>query len=117
MAESKQEHTPGPWALYDDGIGEDCTPEEPGKRWLSIRTVEDDGSAGDEVAVIVNRTGEPTTEQYANGSLLASAPALLAFVEKWKGIIDGGAKGAEGWSREFDDEARSALASARGEGA
>lgn len=68
--------TPGPWTWYDDGDGNDVDPPEPGKRWLSIMSV--DTLGGEEVAVIVNRTGEPTERQQANARLIAAAPDLLA---------------------------------------
>lgn len=42
----------------------------------------------------------------------ASHERLLAFVSRWRGIIDGGAKSAEGWSREFDGEAATAISEA-----
>lgn len=75
-------HTPGPWEWFDDGDGStDCEPPEPGKRWLSIKC------DGDEVAVIVNRTTEPTERQCADARLIAAAPDLLTaarlVVQSW----------------------------------
>lgn len=43
-------------------------------------------------------------------ALLAENAALREFISKWKDIIDGGSKSAEGWAVEFDAEARAALA-------
>ncbi len=68
-------HTPEPWLVVDDGYGEDCSPEEPGKRWISIG---DEGE--DEIAVLINRLGEPRPEQYAN------AARMVACVNGCKGI-------------------------------
>ena len=68
------QHSPGPWRFTDDGYGEDCEPPEPGKRWL---TVETDDEYPDEIAVIVNRVGEPTETQMANARLIVAAPLML----------------------------------------
>lgn len=114
--------TPGPWRDYDDGHGEDCDPEEPGKRWISIRTVEvaEDGSesAGEEIAVIVNRCGEPTEEQRMNAALLASAPALLAERDALRGALEKiAALSGMSWEADYNRAvaiARAALSAARG---
>lgn len=36
--------------------GEECEPPEPGKGWIAICETDDDGFAGEEIAIIVNRT-------------------------------------------------------------
>lgn len=65
------------YQVLDDGHGEDCSPPEPGKRWLTIADAN-----GEEIAVIVNRKGEPTPEQYETAHLLAAAPDLFASLER-----------------------------------
>ena len=44
--------------------------------------------------------------------LEASHARLVTFVRRWREIIDGGSRSSEGWSREFDDDARDALTEA-----
>jgi hypothetical protein len=67
------QHTPGPWSVFNDGYGEDCDPPEPGKRWLSVSD-----SGENEIAVLINRVGEPTPTQEANAALIAAAPETAA---------------------------------------
>ena len=63
------------FAFANDGYGEDCHPEEPGKRWITI--YEKDGDElGAEVAVLVNRKGEPRAEQFEWAQLLTAAPLM-----------------------------------------
>ena len=73
----KTQHTPGPFGIYGPFYGEDVTPPEPGKQWLEIAELDDDGYPGNEIAIIVNRLGEPSSEQWANARLIAAAPDLL----------------------------------------
>lgn len=42
------------WTGWFDGES-DCSPPEPGKRWLEIQELDDDGSQVEEIAVIVHR--------------------------------------------------------------
>jgi hypothetical protein len=35
--------------------GEECDPPEPGKWWIEICELDEDGFVGDEIAIIVNR--------------------------------------------------------------
>jgi len=79
-------HTPGPWKVHGPYYGEDVDPEEPGKQWLSIDDAEDD-----ELAVLVNRLGEPSAQQYADARLIAAAPDLLAALEELITLADDGA--------------------------
>lgn len=56
------------WSWNDDGHGEDCDPPEPGKRWISILD-----SEGEEIAVLINRTGEPTEQQCKQAELIVTS--------------------------------------------
>lgn len=108
-------HTPGPWHNYGVSTGDECDPPEPGKKWITIAN-EDDGCIGDEVAVIVRRDPFPfEDEQYANARLIAAAPDLLAFVEKWQARMGNERTPVKlGTLREFNDEARQLLAAVQG---
>lgn len=77
----------GPLAVFGPFFGEDVMPPEPGKQWLEIATF-DDELYGDEVAILVNRTGEPSAEQWAYAQLLAAAPDLLAALQLLLPMVD-----------------------------
>ena len=101
-------HAPGPWRWWSPETG------RPAKYDL-CRLISGDTSA---VLSCYGGSGADalgdSKRARANAALIASAPDLLAFVERWKSIVDGGAKSAEGWARDFDTEARDLLAKAHG---
>lgn len=52
------------WTGWEDGA-DACDPPEPGKEWLTIGTLDEDGYVDDEIATIVHRpTGHPDSEQW-----------------------------------------------------
>lgn len=75
-------YTPRPWQVLDDGNGEDCSPPEPGKRWLTIADAD-----GEELAVLVNRKGEPTPRQHADARLMALAPELYERLRAFEALV------------------------------
>lgn len=70
MAKAKAKHTPGPWALSDNGLGV----FGPGEEW------------GIAQILLYCSTGEgiPDEEQKANARLIASAPDLLALARAYE---------------------------------
>ena len=63
-------HTPTPWGWTDDGYGDDVEPAEPGKRWLTIAPIDEEGYVDGEIAIIVNRFGDPTPGQAADAAFI-----------------------------------------------
>lgn len=79
MSQTDTKPTTYGWTGWHDGETE-CEPPEPGKAWLSIGPVEDDGSVSEELAIIVSRSTDPRIRATKERDAKAIVRALnLAF--------------------------------------
>jgi len=107
-------HTPGNWHVEGDGKKRSSEIEPQHIRILSPHA-NSRGPIEKQIAVVYY--GETDSEREANARLIAAAPELLAenkrlraLVQRWREVIAGHEKNAEGWAKEFESESRAALA-------
>ena len=119
-------HTSGPWEavrLVHEDTGEPMTPEQLGE-YVTNAVQKSAGESGttDYLAVLATKPDGPCDVCHvgngpdgpSNARLIASAPDMHAFIIRWREIIGGGEKSAEGWAQDFDREAAEVLRKAGG---
>jgi hypothetical protein len=112
------EHTPGPWLLEDGTkhrLSYGGTPQEDDWKF-GYRIAAKDNCHLAQVGAIDARYKHQAA---ANARLIAAAPELLKFAERWLEVLTGpfcaDESTLEPWCVEFAKEARAAIAKAQGE--